>query len=151
MEYKEELYQHIFETLAEFYYDKDRFNYFNTQSLEKDELNNSQELQVVYQRIEGMENPDYHVSEVLMLPFRIENNQSDNIFLFDDKKIKIILIECDEFMPRVFMGKDDPKYSSVFTSIQNFVKQKIAMAEKEMITDEIKNSDKIENNKKRRI
>lgn len=150
MEYKLELYDYLFKALTSQFYDFERYNNIVINKIEIDEDNNCAKQEVIYQIVTN------HSCEDNYIYFKIENDQKDDIFSFDDKNIKITISKPDSTLPKVMnnydINKIDSPNSFIFKDINKFIREKVAMSEKMLIETEIDNfEEKIKNNNKKRI
>lgn len=151
MKYKEELFEHIFEVIANYYYQGDRFNYMSKYYIENNpEMKDKKTQEITLEQIK-VQYGDFTTTDVLILSCEIENKQEDNIFDFNIDKIKIGIIDVNDIeAPYILINKKEPKYSSIIESIDLFVKQKTALIEKEIILNSMQgNSKAVLKNKKR--
>lgn len=150
MEYKSELYDYLFKALISQFYDLEKYNNIVINKTEIDKDNNCAKQEVLYQIITK------HSCEDNIIYFKIENDQKDDIFSFDDKNVKITISKPDSTLPKVMndyhINKIDSPNSFIFKDINKFIREKVALSEKKLIETEIDNfEEKIKNTNKKRI
>lgn len=163
MKYKLELYQYLFDIMTEHMFDKDIYNNYSIHknTHEGENLNNYTRI-VTYEQIEhSTDYSDFISMNHSDSTFTIYNEQPDNIFLFDKKKITIMVTSyeteynksgtfsygCANFH---FTHNEDAQKDFINEAIDLFIMQKKAEIEKDTLLVAIsKNAPSSNNNKKR--
>lgn len=164
MKYKSELYQYLFDIITEHMFDKDIYNHYSVHknTHEEDNLDNKTRI-VTYEQIEHL--PDY--SDFITInhddfTFTIYNEQLDDIFLFDKKKITIMVTSYETEYNQSgtfsyshtnfhFTHNEDTQKDFINEAIDSFIMQKRAEIEKDSLLVAISESTALSNNNKKRI
>jgi len=164
MKYKVELYEHLFSIVAEYLFDKDRFNHYSgcKDDTTNEENLDSQKRKVVYEQIEYLyDNSDFITIDSEQLDFTINNPQPDNVALFDKNEISIMVTSQDlEYNESGTMSYSNTSFhfshykgmpqNFINEAIELFIKQKIAHIEKDTLLTAInKHTAALTHNKKR--
>jgi len=164
MKYKSELYQYLFDIITEHMFDKDIYNHYSVHknTHEEDNLDNKTRI-VTYEQIEHL--PDY--SDFITInhddfTFTIYNEQLDDIFLFDKKKITIMVTSYEteynksgslsyNYTSLHFTHKEDTQKDFINEAIDLFIMQKKVEIEKDTLLVAISKNTPTSNNNKKRI